>query len=178
MAPALSKSYADGRMVSMPNVAALNYENKGTFNIQPLLTTNAKNSWIKKGVFVLDSAALQYEPKNGDRQGAYPTALMLTRKVNHKEQRIIVSSDADFFSNKELGRNNMQDLANGEFAWGIFSWFANGEFPVDVSRPGSRDNSTHLKKPGVRILQVMYYGVIPGMMLLLGTVLLIRRKRK
>ena len=89
----------------------------------------------------------------------------------------MVSGDADFLSNAELSRMNMQTI-NGGFALGVFKWFAYGEFPIDTSRPERKDNVATLTKTSVKTLQVFYYGIIPGAIFLLGMVILIRRKRK
>lgn len=173
----LQQYYSYGLMVSMPGAGALSYLPKGAFTIHPLLMSNAQSSWLKKGKFTLDSAALTIDHINGDQQGSFPTALMLTRKVNSKEQRIIVAADADFFSNTELNRNNMQTL-NTAFAMSMFRWFSYEEFPIDASRPASKDNSVTLTKASIKPIQVLFYGIIPGTIFLLGMVLLIRRKRK
>lgn len=177
MTPTLEKAYKNKSKISMPGAAALSYDGKGPFTVQPLLLTNEKTAWIKKGQFVLDSAALVFDAKAGDQHGTFPASVMLSRKLKNKEQRIIVTGDADFFSNKELTRNNIE-VINGPFAIGIFSWFAHQEFPVNMSRPVSRDNKLLLTKTGVSTLEILYYGVIPGIIFLLGMVLLIRRKRK
>lgn len=177
MAPDLEKAYKEKAKISMPGAAALSDEHSGSFNAQPLFMTNEKNAWIKQGQFVLDSAALVFDAKMGDQKGAFPTALMLTRKLNNKEQRIIVAGDADFFSNKEMTRSNVE-VINGAIGISIFSWFTNREFPVNMSRIASRDNKLLLTKTGVSTLEILYYGLIPGTILLFGMVLLIRRKRK
>ncbi|MNJ95541.1 ABC-2 family transporter protein [compost metagenome] len=173
----INKSDQDKKVVSMPGAGALSYDSAGSFQVKPLLITDPSISWIKKGGFVLDSAALVFEAKNGDQQGSFPAALVLTRKVKNKEQRIVVSGDADFFSNKELGRSNMETV-NGSLIYNIFSWFVYEEFPIDMTRPESKDNAIKLSKAGVKIIEVLYYGAIPGAILMLGIVLLVRRKRK
>lgn len=177
MDKSLQQFYMYKMVVSMPNAGALNYAQQRGFSIHPLLMSDAQNSWIKKGKFTLDSAALQIDYLKGDQEGSFPTALMLTRNVKNKEQRIIVSADADFFSNTELSRNNLQTL-NTNFAMSIFKWFSYGEFPIDVSRPASKDNMTTLDKAYVKPIQILYYFVIPGAIFLTGLILLIRRKRK
>lgn len=177
MSPSLQPFYTYQSVISMPDAAALAYRVNGSFDIHPILTTDARTSWLKKGRFTLDSAALTVDIGKGDEQGAFPTALSLTRKIKDKEQRILVAGDADFFSNAELGRANMA-TANSSLAVNIFSWFAHGEFPINVSRPQPKDNSIKLNKVRVKVIQVVYYGVIPGLMFLVGSVLLIRRKRK
>jgi ABC-2 type transport system permease protein len=177
MTPELQRFYLQKWVVSMPGAAALSYDSKGAFTVHPLLMTNAESGWLKKGKVVLDSAVAVFDAKAGDQRGSFPTALMLTRNRNHKEQRIIVSGDADFLSNAELSRMNMSTI-NGGFALGIFKWFAYGEFPIDTSRPDPKDNSTTLTRASVKTIQIFYYGVIPGAIFLLGMVILIRRKRK
>lgn len=177
MDKSLQQFYMYKMVVSMPNAGALSYVSQGDFKVHPLLMSDAQNSWIKKGKFTLDSAALVVDYLKGDQEGSFPTALMLTRNVKNKEQRIIVSADADFFSNTELSRNNLQTL-NTNFAMSIFKWFSYGEFPIDVSRPASKDNMTTLDKAYVKPIQILYYFVIPGAIFLVGLVLLIRRKRK
>lgn len=177
MDKSLQQFYMYQMVVSMPNAGALSYVTHGAFAIHPLLTSNAQTSWIKKGKFTLDSAALVVDHLKGDQEGSFPTALMLTRTVKNKEQRIIVSADADFFSNTELSRNNLQTL-NTNFAMSIFKWFSYGQFPIDTSRPASKDNMTTLDKAYVKPIEILYYFVIPGAIFLMGLIILIRRKRK
>ncbi|SMC67727.1 Gldg family protein [Pedobacter africanus] len=173
----LQQYYSYKMIVSMPSAGALSYSTNGIFNAHPLLMSDAQSTWLKKGKIVLDSAALEFDPVKGDQQGSFPTALMLTRKARNKEQRIIVTADADFFNNMELNRSNMRTL-NSAFAMSMFRWFSYGEFPVDASRPLSKDNSTTLTKESIMPLQVLCYGVLPGVLFLTGLIILIRRKRK
>ena len=177
MDKSLQQYYSYKMIVSMPNAGALSYSPNGMFNVHPLLMSDPQSSWLKKGKVVLDSAAFEFDPVAGDQQGSFPTALMLTRKGSTKEQRIIVTADADFFSNMELNRVNMRTL-NSTFAGSIFRWFSYGEFPVDASRPASKDNTTTLTKAHVMPLQILCYGIAPGILFLTGLMLLIRRKRK
>jgi len=177
MSAGLNYPYKKKMVISTPGVAALSFEPHADFKTKAILMTDAKLSWIKKGSFVLDSATLVFEAKNGDQHGAFPEALSLSRKINRKEQRIVVTGDADFFSNKELGRSNLE-TANGSLAMAISTWLANNEFPVDMSRPEPKDKKLKLNKAGVKTVQIVYYGLIPGAIVLLGMVLLIRRKRK
>ncbi|HTI93180.1 MAG TPA: Gldg family protein [Puia sp.] len=167
----------DSIPVTMPGVAGLAYDHTGPFAIKPFLLTDPTNSWSKMGAFVLDSAAPAYSAVNGDQKGVFPTALSLTRTINGKEQRILLTGDADFMSNAELSRNNMTS-SNFLFSDAIFGWFAYGEFPVQTTRPRPTDDDITLSAGGVKVLRVVYFGLIPGLFLLAGTIILIRRKRK
>jgi ABC-2 type transport system permease protein len=173
----LGQDSEDSLRVSMPGVVGLSYTHNGPYDIQPLLMTDGKLSWNKKGRLVTDSADIIYSAADGDEKASIPTALRLTRKVNGKEQRIIVTGDADFLSNAELGRGSVR-TANFHFNTALFGWFTYGQFPIDATRPKSRDTRLSLTGAGITRLKILFLGILPGLLLLLAAVLLIRRKKK
>lgn len=116
-------------------------------------------------------------PFSDNTTKTYTTVLGLTRHINGKEQRIIVSGDADFMSNAEL-RRDLPRVANFYFNTALFSWLDNGEFPVNTSRPDSKDNRVTVSVDRVGLLNIWYLWVLPSILLIIGSVLLIRRKRK
>ena len=124
-----------------------------------------------------DPDILRYDSSQGDQRGPLPAVIGLTRTINGREQRIVVAGDADFLSNAELGRFNIQ-TCNFDFGTAIFSWFTHGEFPIDTSRPPSQDKRLNLTDSGLTFLKVMLMGVLPGLLLVFGSILLVRRKRK
>ncbi len=174
---ALAAPFEDSIGVSMPSVAALSYTDKGPFTIRPLLLTDPAHSWNKRQPLNTDSSTVAYVPADGDERKALPTALGLTRTINGKEQRIVVTGDADFLSNAELGRGAPRH-ANFYFNTAVFGWLSGGEFPIDTSRPESKDNRLRMSNAGMNLLKALLLGILPGLLLVLGTVLLIRRKRK
>ena len=101
----------------------------------------------------------------------------LTRQVKNKEQRIVVSGDADFMSNVELKRSNMQTY-NFPFSTALFSWLDEGKFPIDTVRPLALDNRMTLTTDGVERLRLLMVWILPGLLLAFAAVLLIRRRRK
>lgn len=175
--PALTHAHHDSAMVSMPRATALSYADTGAFTIKPLLTTNMRICWLKKDKLVADSADIVFSPDRGDERKTFVTAVSMTRKINNKEQRIIVTGDADFMANAELQRFNL-NAANFVFNTALFSWLSNGEFPIDSSRPGPEDTTILLSKAQVKFLRIIYVWVLPGLLLAFGAILLIRRKRK
>jgi ABC-2 type transport system permease protein len=186
LSTALPVKAEDSARISMPGVAGLAYPGKaagstfngnGGFTVSTLAVTDGKLSWNKKGRLVTDSADVVYSPGEGDEKGAFPLALRLTRMVSGREQRIVVAGDADFLSNVELSRRNVR-TANFSFNTAVFGWFSYGAFPIDSSRPKSRDTHINLTDKGLAILKVLFLGVLPGLLLIFGAVLLIRRKRK
>lgn len=163
--------------VAMPGVAALNYDAHSDFKIEPVLTSNPNNTWNKVGAFVSDSAKVVFQAEQGDQKGSFPTVLKLTRQINGKEQRIIVAGDADFLSTLEMSRRKPK-TANFGFATGLFGWFTYGSFPIDTSRPDSKDKRIRLTKTGAEVLNNFCMFILPGLLAAAGTIILIRRKRK
>ena len=120
---------------------------------------------------------LSYSAADGDQQGPLTAAIGLTRTINGRQQRIVVTGDADFLSNAELGRYTPK-TANFDFSTALFSWFSSGEFPIDTSRPLSKDKRLAITSGGLVALKWLLLGILPGLLLIAGTILLIRRKRK
>lgn len=139
------------------------------FKIEPLLVSDTKNVW--KGKIAIDTSSTDFI------QEQQILATSLTRDVNGKEQRIVLFGDADFMSNAELSRFNLQN-ANAEFAINVFKWFTNGEFPVDTKRPASIDNKILVNAAVLKNIKYTWTGLLPILIALTGGYLLIRRKRK
>jgi ABC-2 type transport system permease protein len=121
------------------------------------------------------AGVVRFDPKEGDVKGPITTAVSLSRKVNGKEQRIIVAGDADFLNNREVtrpGRSNFQ------FSTAIFSWLSNGVFPIDTSRPKATDKRVTVTMDQVELLRIIFIWIIPALILIFASILLIRRKRK
>lgn len=175
--PPLVAAHDDSVVVSMPMATALGIENSSVYTIKPLLVTDSRKSWLKKDKFVTDSAKVKFEPGRGDLQKSFPLAVSLTRNTKGKEQRIIVVGDADFMSNIELNRFNMR-TANFAFNTGIFSWLSYGEFPISSYRPAPKDTTLLIKREHIKYFRITFLWVIPGIMLAIGALILIRRKRK
>jgi ABC-2 type transport system permease protein len=114
---------------------------------------------------------------NNTSKDTFTTALALTRKTNGKQQRIIISGDADLLSNAELIRYK-PSVSNFEFSTALFSWLDYGEFPVNTLRPDAKDNRVTVSTDHVAFLKIIYIYVLPGLILIFAAIFLIRRKRK
>ena len=172
----LAKAAKDSLPVTTPGATGLSYIDKG-FTVTPLLSNNPAKSWIKKDKLVVDSADVAFNTASGDQKISVPLVLGLTRKVNGKEQRIVVAGDADFLNNSELGRFNIR-VANFHFNTGLFSWLCNGDFPIDTSRPDSKDNRVTISTDQLERYKIFFLWILPGILVAVASILLIRRKRK
>ncbi|RVU00703.1 ABC transporter [Mucilaginibacter limnophilus] len=115
--------------------------------------------------------------KKNTSKEKFTIALALTRQINGKEQRILISGDADFLSNSELGRYEPR-TSNFNFSTALFSWLNYGQYPVDASRPDAKDNRVTVSTDHVAFLKILYIYVVPGCILIFAVIFLIRRKRK
>lgn len=163
-------------IVSMPGAVGLKYDSSGNYNITPILFTNKKFVWNKTGKFDVESDKVVFNPKS-DKKIRVPVALALSKKVSNKEQKIMILGDADFMSNSELSRQNMQTV-NPEFTLKIFKWFSNGEYPVEITRPDPIDNKIKITERGVGWMKILLIGILPLCIGLSGGLILISRKRK
>lgn len=171
----LAKPFKDSVPVSMPGATALSFLPDSGFTALPLLVSDGSKSWLKKGKLVADSGRVLYQ--DGDLKGSFPMAMALTRKVNGKEQRIIVTGDADLMSNAEISRFNVF-VTNFNFNTAMFRWLSNGEFPIEAPRPDPIDNRVTVTTEGSALLRLIYVWLVPAAMVLFAAILLIRRKRQ
>jgi len=172
--------FMDLAKVVMKGAVPLSYTNDSGFLIKPLLITKPLNKdvrdklWLKQGKLVIDSVAPEFDAQEGDtRQDSFATAIQMTRQINGKEQRIVVCGDADFMANS----NAMSD--DPDPAEEIYSWLNYGRFPVyTVVSHYPPDNKVILSPKRAAFQKAIYSWVLPGILLLLASVLLLRRKRK
>lgn len=118
------------------------------------------------------TGTVSFSPEEGDVKGPITTALSLTRKLNGKEQRIVVTGDADFM------RNGSPSTANFFFSTALFGWLSYGEFPIDSYRPSRNDNAVKVTTDQASTLRIIFLWVLPALLAAFAAILLIRRKRK
>ncbi|QEC44723.1 ABC transporter permease subunit [Pseudobacter ginsenosidimutans] len=141
------------------------------FKAEPIIPLPGKQIWVENGLYVPDSAKPVFDPGAGDWQRSeYILGVRLTRKINNKEQRIVVLSDADFMS---------PNYGNGsDIALGIYSWLVYNKYPVYETVIEHADIRVAIGKTNAKILWYVYIYGIPALILVVGSVILIRRKRK
>lgn len=119
---------------------------------------------------------LTFREADGDVMGPQTTAVRLERTINGKQQRVIITGDADFLSNKELTRYDR--TANFVFSTALFRWLSGGEFPVDTGRPPAKDKKMNITLEQIKVQRIIYVWILPAALLIGAFILLTRRKRK
>ncbi|HVW99291.1 MAG TPA: hypothetical protein VHA52_02460 [Candidatus Babeliaceae bacterium] len=161
----------------MPTAGALILSPSSTFNHQILFQSGSK-SWLETA----NSDQLKTntnKPSNVPKAGSYPTVITLTKQVKSKQQRIIVTSDADFLSNGELLQIHMQTPSgNYEFMPVFFSWLSYGIAPIDEHRPNGIDNGVTINDKSWSRYSILLKWVYPCILILIAFIIYVRRKSR
>lgn len=182
LADAFGSIQRNKQVVVMPSAVGLQYNAAAAngYTVKPLFVTDSSGVWneLETVDFVDDSATLNLAA--GETEAAnMATAIALSRRINEKEQKVIILGDADCISNGELGHSR-KDIMAGNFLLiaGSFNWLSNYDAPVDVSRPPFTDNDIKIGKTGFRISKIAFTGVLPAVMLISYLIIWFRRRRQ
>lgn len=147
------------------------------FRLIPLLATDEEGVWNERETTDFIDQQVVFNPEAGERQGAYLLAAGLVRRMGDKEQRIVVTGDADCISNSGLSAQYWFSASNYTLISGVFRWMSYGQFPIDTTHPDPIDNNIRQGKPARMWNKVAMMGIIPGVLLLAGLLLIIKRQR-
>lgn len=135
------------------------------------VTVKPRNTFSRTGILVLDSVPPVFDPAYGDtRKDSYVTLMGLKRQKENREQRLWVAGDADFMSNIREGGAALQVA--------LLSWLDNNRFPVYIPQITPIDTMLTVTYAVAKTQTFVFVWLIPGLIVLFGAVLLIRRKRK
>ena len=167
----------ESQVISMPSVAGLMKIEDLGFKTTTIFRSDS-SSWneLQTTDFVDDT--IRYNPQSGEIQKAYPLVVALSRKINNKEQKILLTGDADCISSGEFrGRRHMR-TSNYSLITGGFFWLSDNEVPIDVRRPEMPDNEIYIGKTGVQMTRILFTYFIPLILLLMGIIIWIRRRSR
>jgi len=159
--------------VDMSGTASVAAADTSGFTSKVLLATRPGKDWLKKGTLVADSAAPVFNALEGDtKKPSYATAMALSRKVGNKEQRVIVCGDADFMSTVR------QQTSLTFVCREMFCWLNYEAFPIYGPLAMPKDGLLRTTYAGANTTYILFVWVLPALVALIGTILLIRRKRQ
>ena len=164
-----NRNYTKAHMIGSSHI---DFDPSKGFSFEPVISTPVKDSiWIRKGKLVTDSAAPIFTPAEGDlKKDMYVMGAKLTRKLNNKEQRIIVVTDTDFMGRMRFNTNH-QGLS-------FYSWVMYNEFPLYVNEKREHDRKFTINGKTAALMKYFYLYVLPMALLLGAVILLVRRNRK
>ena len=134
---------------------------------------------IVKGLLNRPDVETIYVCTDSGREGEYIYRLVAQMAgVKDKEQRIIISGDADCISNTELTLSR-EGYRSGNFNLIIesFRWLSGGEFPIDIRRPHCTDNKLSIGVKDIGTMKTIFIIIIPAILLLIGVGIWFFRRR-
>jgi len=172
------KYYGDSVFrVALGGASVMEYQAKDGFHIDPLLYTEPVVSWNRLAPISSDSLNLKVKKLPTDEEGRFVMAVKMHRQINGRDQRIIATSDADYLTGP-LQQGYSPKRYNFNYGFWCFSYFSYGQFPANTLRPESIDDKFKIKVEDLPYQEMMLYYIIPALIAILGSIILIRRKRK
>lgn len=169
--------YRRRQVVTMPGCVGLNYTTDKGYNVIPLCVSDTLDSWNELETTNFIDDTVRVNAAIGEVERSYPTVLALSRQVGGKEQRIIITGDADCISNGEISMQRARvPAANYNLIMGAFYWMSDEEVPIDVRRPTPPDNKIFMKGAGVKVSKWFLMGLFPVLLIAACLVIWLRRR--
>lgn len=155
-----------------PVAAAFKYISNNKVN--PFTATSlfksSRNSWSETRI--QDQSIKRFDANSHDSRGPLPLAYALQRKINDlkTEQRIVVTGDSDFLSNRYLAYG-----ANQQLALNLFHWLSHHDDMIGIYNPAISDRLLNLDYPDIIINSSVFALVLPVLYLVTGFWLYRRR---
>ncbi|MCE8953305.1 Gldg family protein [Bacteroides thetaiotaomicron] len=173
-----ARPYEFGYTVTMPDAVGLAFDSSKSFHVSPVIVTDSL-CWNELQTTDFLDEKPQFNPETGEKQGIIPTILALDRKVNGKEQRIVITGDADCVSNGEMSKSrNGYASTNFTVITGTFRWLSYDEYPLNTDRPSPLDTEVSIGRDSRKIVRYGCYALLPIILLTVGISILVRRKRR
>lgn len=169
----IRKSIASGDSVFSlnPGAAGVSYADSGFRMHRMWVTDPAKKVWSKAGQLVTDSTAPVFTISEGDyRLDSFNVAVALERNVGGKSQRIVLTGDADYLSSV---RSYLHFTGND-----YLKWMVHENYPIAFDMKEVKDNLLTISLTAAKTQKLLLLWVLPAAVLVLGSVILLRRKRQ
>ena len=151
-------------------------ENKG-FKVEALVSTDTTGPvWTELETTDFVDDTVKFNPTVGEISKVFNTVVGLTRQVGNREQRIMVTGDADCLSNNEFVITRGVSAANVNLLTGCALWMTSGELPLDMRRPDMKDNSVSVSMAWYRVFKAGFKFGLPILLLGIGVFIWFRRR--
>ena len=159
-----------------PQVSALARTGGADWNVEPLLQSSPQ-SWTEfQPIDNGQASSIRYNPDAGELKGPLDFGLALSRlspSPAKSQQRAVVIGDGDFLSNTFLGNGGNRALGER-----VFDWLLGDDALVNLPPRGAPDRVLRLSQGQLNAVSIGYLAALPLGLLLIGGVLLWRRRRR
>lgn len=167
-----------GYFLALAGSSVLQFDPSKGFEATTLFRTPASGVWIEKDSFNTIDKLPVLDVEKGESEQEYPAVMALSRTVNDKQQKILVTGDADWLSNKELGINRPKvRAANYYLIAAAFFWLSDGKAPIDMRLAPPIDNKLNYSKSWKLVGGMLKIG-FPLILALAGVFIWMRRRAR
>ena len=159
-----------------PQVSALAQVTQGEWAVKPFLRSSAQ-SWTE--FHPIDNAKpsdIRFDAAAGELKGPLDFGFALSRlspSPDKSEQRVVVIGDGDFLSNTFLGNGGNRALGER-----VFDWLLGDDKLVDLPPRGAPDRLLQISQTELNLLSMGFLIALPLLLLLLGGLIVWRRRRR
>ena len=159
-----------------PQVSALAQVTQGGWAVKPFLRTSAQ-SWTE--FHPIDNnkpSDIRFDATSGELKGPLDFGFALSRlspSPDKSEQRAVVIGDGDFLSNTFLGNGGNRALGER-----VFDWLLGDDKLVDLPPRGAPDRLLVISQTELDMVSVSFMIVLPLLLLLIGGLIVWRRRRR
>jgi len=159
-----------------PQVSALAQIAQGDWAVHAFLRSGTQ-SWTEfKPIDNTKPSDIRFDAASGELRGPLDFGFALSRlspSPDKSEQRVVVIGDGDFLSNSFLG--NGGNRAMGER---VFDWLLGDDKLVDLPPRGAPDRIIQISQLELSAVSVGFLVVLPLLLLLIGGLIVWRRRRR
>ena len=135
-----------------PHAAALEYLPADDWQITPLLQTQPL-SWNESGPI---RGEIERNPAAGEKPGPLNIGLAFSRKLQGREQRIVVIGDGDFLSNTYLGNGGNLNLGLS-----LIRWLSRDDSLIDIPARPAGDAQLNLSPVSGMLIALTFLVLLP-----------------
>jgi len=132
------------------------------------LVEAAQRGWVETGNVEKDPRF----DKDREVHGPVVVAVTLERKMNDKDQRVVVVGTSQFLSNQFVGL-----LSNLDLGINMLNWLSQDESLIAVQPRPRVDSQLKLGRTGVAVIGIAFFYVLPAAFLLTGALVWWRRRK-
>lgn len=159
-----------------PQVAALAQVNRNDWAVAGFLQSGPQ-SWTEfQPIDNANASTVRYDASAGELKGPLDFGLALTRlspSPDKSQQRVVVIGDGDFLSNTFLGNGGNRALGER-----VFDWLLGDDALVSLPPRGAPDRVVTISQAELNVLSLGFLLGLPLLLLLVGGVLVWRRRRR
>lgn len=133
-----------------------------------VLVEAAQNGWVETGDLQKE---LRYD-KDAELRGPVPVVVALNRRIQDKEQRVVVAGGSSFLSNAYVGL-----LSNVDLGANIMNWLASDDNLITIQPRPRVDTAMNVTRTGLTLFVIGFLLLLPLVFLFAGGMIWWKRRR-